>query len=179
MNKAPWKTLLIVLALFLALPAAATAQAGKISDTHPSNSKNAKAVRPATKTSLQSVTLVSTDELARKVAEEESSKSQAPKAGEKHSKGADTSKGTDGAVLEFRPTDSPPAADSSNGTFQVKDGKKKSVLKNIHGRAYGAAASGIGGANGEGGAVGADSRGGKFNVYVEGEHAHDNTPNPH
>ncbi|MGH7969194.1 MAG: hypothetical protein ACREIC_10760, partial [Limisphaerales bacterium] len=81
------------------------------------------------------------------------------------------------AVMEFHPTDGA-APDSSKGTFQVKD-RKKSVLKNIHGSAYGAAASGIGGANGESGAVGADSRGGKFNVYVEGEHAHDNTPNPH
>jgi hypothetical protein len=178
MSKRPWQTVLAVLALFLLLPSPANAQEGKPSHAQPSDSQNAKAVKAPAKLPLQSLTLVNTADAARKVAEEESARKQLEKASGPAAKHSESGKAAGGAVLEFHPTDGPAAADSSQGTFKVK-GRKKSVLKNIHGSAYGAAASGIGGANGEGGAVGADSGSGKFNVYVEGEHAHDNTPNPH
>jgi hypothetical protein len=176
MSKTPWHIALFVLAMFLLMPAA-SAQEGKPSDLHPSNSKNAKNAKPEVKPSLQSVTLVSSDEVARKVAEEVSAKAQASKTSPKQSKQAEASKATDGAVLEFRPTDGPPA-ESGKGTFEVKN-RKKSVLKSVHGSVYGATASEAGGANGEGGAVGAASGNGKFGVYVEGEHTHSATPIPH
>ena len=179
MSKTPWKTVLVVLALFLVLPAAATAQQEKPSGSHPSDSQNSKSVKAPDKLPLQSVTLVSTDDAARKAAEEARARLQRLKSTSETAKHEGDKGAANAAVLEFHPTDGAPPADSSKGTFQVKDGKKKKVLKNIHGSAYGATASGFGRANGEGGAVGADSRGGKFNVYVEGEHAHDNTPNPH
>jgi hypothetical protein len=177
MSKKPSHMALSVLAMFLLMPAAVCAQEGKTSDHPPSIRNNAKAVKPAAKPSLKSVTLVSSDALARKVAEEESARAQASKTDSKHSKQAEASKATDGAVLEFHPTDSPPV-ESGKGTFQVKN-RKKSVLKNVHGSVYGAAASAVGGAHGEGGAVGADSGNGKFGVYVEGERTHANTPVPH
>jgi len=179
MSKTPWQTVLVVLALFLLLPPAATAQDGKPSHAQPSDSQNAKAAKAPGMPPLRSVTLVNTTEAARKVAEEESARKQLEKASAPAAKHSESGKAAGGAVLEFHPTDGTPAADSSQGTFQVKDSKKKPALKNIHGSAYGAAASGVGRANGEGGAVGADSRGGKFNVYVEGEHTHDSTPGPH
>lgn len=170
--------MLVVLAVFLVLPTAAVAQQEKPSGSHPSDSQNSKTVKAPDKLPLQSVTLVSTDEAARKAAEEARAKAQDPKANSKTAKHEGDKGAANAAVLEFHPTDGTPGPDSSKGTFQEKD-RKKSVLKNVHGSAYGAAASGTGGANGESGSVGADSRSGKFNVYVEGEHAHDNTPNPH
>jgi len=179
MSKTPWQTVLVVLALFLLLPPAATAQEEKPSHPHSSDSQNTKAVKAPGKPPLRSVTLVNTTEAARKVAEKESARRQLKKDVALTPKQPQSGKTADGAVLEFQPTDGTPATNSSQGTFQVKDSKKKPVLKNIHGSAYGAAASGVGRANGEGGAVGADSRSGKFNVYVEGEHTHDSTPGPH
>lgn len=178
MSKTPWQTTLVVLALFLVLPAAATAQQEKPSGSPTSDSQNAKTVKAPGKLPLQSLTLVSTEEAARKAAEEARAKTQRPQAAAETAKHKGDKEAANAAVLEFHPTDGTAAPDSSKGTFQVKD-RKKSVLKNIHGSAYGAAASGVGRAHGEGGAVGADSRGGKFNVYVEGEHTHGNTPNPH
>jgi len=179
MSKTPWQTTLVVLALFLLLPPAATAQEAKPSGPPPSDSQNTKAVKAPGKLPLRSVTLVNTTEAARNVAVEESARQQLEKASAPTPKQSESSKTASGAVLEFHPTVGTPAAASSQRTFQVKDSKKKPVLKNIHGSAYGAAASGVGRANGEAGAVGADSRSGKFNVYVEGEHTHDSTPGPH
>lgn len=178
MTKTLWQTMLVLLAGFLVQPAVAVAQQEKPSNSHPSDSQNSKAVKAPEKLPLQSVTLVSTDEAARKAAEEARAKTQSHKAASENAKREGDKAVANSAVTEFHPTDGPPPADSSKGTFKEKD-RKKAVLKNIHGSAYGAAASGIGRANGEGGAVGADSGSGKFNVYVEGEHAHDNTPNPH
>jgi hypothetical protein len=178
MSKTPWQTVLLVLALFLLLPPAANAQEEKPSSRHPSDSKSSKAAKPAAKLPLQSVTLVSTEEAARKVAEEASARAQSGKTVPESSKQAKPDKATEGAVLEFRPAQGLPAADLSKGGYQEKGGKK-SVLKNIHGSAYGAAASAAGRVNSESGAVGADSRNGKVNIYVEGERTHASTPAPH
>jgi hypothetical protein len=177
MSKTPWQIALLVLAMFLLMPAGAFAQEAKNSNHPPSIPKNTKAVKPAAKPSLKSVTLVSSDAIARKVAEEESASAQASKTDSKHSKQAEASKSPDSAVLEFHPTDSPPVQ-SGKGTLQVKN-RKKSVLKNVHGSVYGATASSAGGAQGEGGAVGAESGNGRLGVYVEGQTNHANTPVPH
>ena len=177
MSKTPWQTVLLVLALFLVLPAAAVAQKEISSNPSPPKPKSVKPTKPQDKLPLQDVTLVSTAAAARKVAEEASARAQAPKAASKTSVKAESKQAADGAVLEFHP-ESGPAGDSAKGGFQSKSGKK-SVLKNIHGSAYGAAASAVGQANGEGGNVGADSSNGKLNIYVEGEHAHASTPAPH
>lgn len=177
MSKTPWHIALVTLAMFFLMSAAASAQEGKRSGSHPSSSKSAKSAKPAIKPSLQSVTLVSTEEVARKVAEEESARAQKSKTALKHSKQAETAKAAHDAVLEFHPTDSPPS-ESGKDTFQVK-GRKKSVLKNVHGSVYGSAGSSVGNANGVGGDVGADSRNGKFSIYVEGEGKHAKTSVPH
>jgi hypothetical protein len=171
-------TILLVLTLFLFLPVAATAQVKKTSNPQSSTSEKPKAAKTPSTLPLQSVTLVSTAEAVRKVAEEASAKGQTAKRPAETWNHARSKPGADGAVLEFHPTDSSVLADSAAGTVQAKS-EKKSVLKNIHGSAYGATASGAGRADGEGGAVGADSRNGKFNIYVEGEHAHADTPAPH
>jgi hypothetical protein len=178
MSKTPWQTVLLVLALFLLLPPAATGQEEKTASLQPSDSKSAKAAKPASKLPLQSVTLVSTEEAARKAAEEVRARAESGKTAPETSKQAEGSKAAEGAVLEFHPTDGLPGAAVAKGGLQEKD-RKKSVLKNIHGSAYGAAASAAGRANSEGGAVGADSRGGKVNIYVEGEHTRTSTPVPH
>jgi hypothetical protein len=177
MSKTLWQTMLLVLALFLVLPSAAAAQEEKSSNAPPPNPKSVKSTKPQSSPSLQDVTLVSTAAAVRKVAEEASSKAQAPKAASKTSVKAKSKQVADGAVLEFHP-ESNPTGDSTKGGFQKRSGKK-SVLKNIHGSAYGAAASTVGQANGEGGAIGADSSNGKLNIYVEGEHTHASTPAPH
>jgi len=178
MSKTPWQTVVLVTALFLFLPAAAAAQKEKPSGPQKATSENSKAAKSPGRLPLQSVTLVNTDEAARKVAEEASARAQTPKGAARTSNKTAPQQEADGAVLEFRPTEGSPMADPAPGTVQTKS-SKKSVLKNIHGSAYGAAASAVGQANGEGGAVGADSSNGKFNIYVEGEHAHASTPAPH
>jgi hypothetical protein len=178
MSRMPWQTALLVLALFLLLPPAVTAQEEKPSNPHAPKSESAKEAKAPGKLPLRSVTLVNTTETARKVAEEASARAQSGRTVPQTSQAAEAGKATDGAVFEFHPADGPPAADAGKGDFQKK-GRRKSVLKNIHGSAYGAAASSVGRAHGEGGAVGADSRGGKLNVYVEGEHTHASTPAPH
>jgi hypothetical protein len=176
MNKAPWYIAVFVLATSLLLPLGAKAQTEKSSSKPEANKKSAMAVKAPAKPPLQSLTLQTTAEAARKVAEEASAKALGQEKASKNSNQPSASEMKDGAVLEFHPTTTPPSAGS--GGFQEKD-HKNSVLKNIHGSAYGAAASAAGSASAEGGAVGADSRNGKVNIYVEGEHAQTNNPAPH
>jgi hypothetical protein len=178
MSKSIWQTVLLVPLLFLLLPHAATAQEKKSDSPQPSDSNSAKAAKPASTLPLQSVTLVSTEEAARKAAEEVRARAQSGKTDPKTSKQAEAGKAAEGAVLEFHSADRMPGAAVAKGGFQEKDNKKP-VLKNIHGSAYGAAVSATGSANSEGGAVGADSRSGKVNIYVEGERTHASTPVPH
>ena len=179
MSKTPWQTVFVFPALFLLLPPGAGAQQAKDPGPRPSDSKKtSKAAKAPDKVPLRSVTLVNTTDAARKVAEEEIARKQMEKESPLAGKQQEPGKGAGSAVLEFHATESTPAADSSRATVQEK-GRKKPALKNIHGSAYGGAASGIGRANGEGGAVGADSRGGKLNVYVEGGHTQGTTPGPH
>jgi len=178
MSKTPWQTVLLVTALFLLLPAAGAAQTEKTS--HPQNSSpvSPKAAKASVKPPLRSVTLVNTAETARQVAREASARAQAPKAAARTSNKTTPQQEAEGAVLELHPAEVSPLAGTATGTVQTKSAKK-SVLKNIHGSAYGAAASAMGQASGEGGDVGADSSNGKFNIYLEGEHAHASTPAPH
>lgn len=178
MSKTACHSVLLVLAFFLLPPAVATAQGKEASAAQKSTSDSPKTSKTPSKQALQSITLVSTAEAVRKVAEEESAKVLTPKGATRGRSRAGAKQEVDGAVHEFRPVDGLPATDSFPGTFQAKS-HKKSVLKNIHGKVYGATASEVGRANGEGGAVGADSSNGKFNIYVEGEHIHGNTPAPH
>lgn len=178
MSRTPWQTTLLALALLVFVSPAATAQEQKTASPHATHSKNAQAAKPAAQLPLQSVTLVSTEEAARKAAEEMRAKAQTSKTPSKASKEAEAGNTADGAVLEFHPTDSLPGKVAVKGGVQEKGGSKP-VLKNIHGSAYGAAASAAGRANDEGGDVGAQSRGGKINIYVEGERTHASTPVPH
>lgn len=178
MSRTPWQTVLLVLALFLFLSPVATAQQHKTAGADATDSKSANAAKPAAQLPLQSVTLVSTEEAARNAAEEVRARAQSNETSHETPKQAEASNPAAGAVLEFHPTDSLLGKDLAKGGFQQKD-QDKSVLKDIHGSAYGAAASAAGRANGEGGDVGAESRGGKVNIYVEGEHTHTSTPVPH
>lgn len=178
MSKTSWHIALFVLAMFLLLPVAASAQEQKSSNTQAIPSEGTRSAKAPSNLPLQSLTLISIDHDVRTVAEEASARSK----GSKTTAQAPAPKGSgpaaEGAVLEFKPTDNGMATASDPGTVQVKT-RKKSVLKNIHGSAYGATASALGNANTESGAVGADSGNGKFNVYVEGEHSQANTPAPH
>lgn len=178
MSRTYWKTALLVLVMCVSLSPAAIAQEQKTASPHGADSQSGKSVKPAANLPLQSVTLVSTEEAARRAAEEVRARAQTSKTSPETSKEEVTGKAAEGAVLEFHPTDSLPGKDAVKGRIQQKD-QSKSVLKNIHGSAYGAAASAAGRANGEGGDVGAESRGGKINIYVEGERTHASTPVPH
>lgn len=178
MSRTPWQTVLLAPVMFVFLSPAATSQEPKTASSRATDSQNVKAAKPAARQPLQSVTLVSTEEAARKAAEEMRAKAQTSKTPSKASKEAEAGNTADGAVLEFHPTDSLPGKVAVKGGIQQK-GASKSVLKNIHGSAYGAAASAAGRANGEAGDVGAQSRGGKINIYVEGERTHASTPVPH
>ncbi len=176
MNKAPWHIAAFILAALLVLPLVANAQAEKSSSKKSSVPEGPAVVKTPAKPPLQSVTLPSTAEAVSRVAEEASAKSLEAKAAGKTSSQSGSSGAPGDAVLEFHPTATPPA--SGSGGFQEKD-NKNSILKNIHGSAYGAVASAAGSASAEGGAVGADSRNGKVNIYVEGGHAQASTPVPH
>ena len=121
MSKTPSQTVLVVLTLFLLLPPAAAAQEEKPSGPQPSDSHNAKAVKTPGKLPLKSVTVVDTTEAVRKVAEEESARKEASKAASKTGKHEGKKAVADTAVLEFHPTEGTAAADSSKGTFQVRD----------------------------------------------------------
>ncbi len=179
MCKTPRHIIALVVTLFLFLPVAFAGQVKKkTSNSKLSAPARLKAAKAPNKLSLQSLTLVSTSEAARKAAEEASAKAEKTKtrAGTSILRGARPE--ADGAVIEFHAVDGSFARDSSKGTSQAKS-QKKSVLKNIHGSAYGATASAFGRATGEGGAVGASSGNGKFSVYVEGQHTQASTPAPH
>lgn len=178
MSRTPWQTVLLAPVMFAFLSPAATAQEPKTASPHATDSKSAKAEKPAAQLPLQSVTLVSTEEAARKAAEEMRAKARTNQTPSKASKEAEAGNTADGAVLEFHPTGSLPGKDAVKGGVQEKD-RSKPVLKSIHGSAYGVVASAAGRADGEGGEVGAESRGGKINIYVEGERTHASTPVPH
>jgi|SRR5690348_12716423 hypothetical protein len=176
MSRTIWQPVLIVAVMVLFVSAAGVAQEPKTVSPPVADSESGKTVKPAARLPLQSVTLVSTEEAARKAAEEMGSKAQTSKT--PPTKELEAGKAPDGAVLEFHPTDNLPGKDAVRGGFQQKE-QSKSVLKNVHGSAYGAAASAAGRAHGEGGDVGAQSRGGKLNIYLEGERTHASTPVPH
>lgn len=178
MSRTPRHTILFVLAMFLLAPVAVAAQQKKTSNPQHSTLKEPNATTTPAKLPLQSLTLVSTSEAARKVAEEASTKAETSKKGAASSNLSKSGQEAEGAVLEFKPADTSSLAGSTAGAFKAK-GRSKSLLKNIHGSAYGAAASAIGQANGESAAVGADSGNGKFSIYVQGEHTHASTPAPH
>ena len=177
MSKTALFTVLLALVLPLLVPAA-SAQEKNTTQPGDHGAKNAQAAKSPDEISLRSLTLPSTSEAARKVAEDASAREQKSRATSQTSGSSKPTEADGGAVLEFRPADGFPGKGTEGGTFKAK-GRKKSVLKSIHGSAYGISASAPGAANDEGGAVGADSAGGRTNIYVEGEHVHSNTPGPH
>lgn len=81
----------------------------------------------------------------------------------------------DSDVLEFRPGEQ--ATGSAAGAV-VAPSKEKSVLKSIHGTAYGS--TGIKGTENRAGgaAVGASSKSGKTSVYLETERSRETSPPP-
>jgi hypothetical protein len=141
-----------------------------VAQTQPQPSSAAKATaRKATKTNIKpplaSLTLVSTDEMARNAAEETLKKAKAQEHGAKPTSASKPSPTDVDAVMEFHPA----AAGSQAGSaaYQTKD--KKSALKNLHGDAYGISAGARG--SGEGGEAGAESTNGKYSIYVGAEHS--------
>lgn len=178
MSRTLWQTVLLVLVMLVFLSHAATAQEPKTAGPRATDPRRSKAVKPAPHLPLRSVTLVSTEEAARNAAEEARAKAESSKTPPEKADQGEAGKAADGAVLEFHSTDSLPGKHAVKNGVQQK-GQNKSVLQKIHGSAYGAAASTAGRANGEGGEVGADSRGGKVSIYVEGERTHASTPVPH
>lgn len=159
--------------LFFAVSLAAQTQAPAInsSSTTAKDSKPAKAVK---KPPLSALTLMSTDELARKAADEAAKKSKAQTQGAKPASASKPAPANTGGVMEFQPAAA--SSQPGSGTFQTKDGKK-SALKHVHGEAYGDSAGAIG--NREGAEAGAASSNGKLNVYVGAEHSQANSPNSH
>lgn len=178
MSKTACQTVLLALTLLLLLPTVATAQAEKTTNTPNPAAQNQKAAKTPKKLPLEALTLVSTSEAARGAAAEISAKKMALKDATRTSGKTGTKQKADGGVQQFQIDNAAGLADSSNGTFRIKD-HKRSLLKNIHGSIYGATASGVGRANSVDGDVGADSSNGKLSVYVGGEHTHVRPATPH
>lgn len=179
MSKTACHSALLVVTLFLLLPATVASAETKKSSSAPSPvAESAKTTKAPSSLPIQSLTLVNADQMAREVAKEASTKAEAAKgAATKSGKGQTKQEASDG-VMEFHSINSAPLSDSSAGTFHLKQ-RKNSMLKNFHGSVYGTAASGIGEANTVGGAAGAESKSGKFNIYVEGAHSHASTGTAH
>lgn len=93
----------------------------------------------------------------------------AKKAGKSDPSIAGASRTEDSAVIEFRPV----ASEQSGGAAVQASSKdsKKSILKNIHGSAYGSLDPGNRGNHESAASVGATSKSGKTSVYIEGDHS--------
>ncbi|HZP00973.1 MAG TPA: hypothetical protein VFD30_11805 [Terriglobia bacterium] len=147
MRKVSLTVQIVLWAVVLAMSVSAKPQEQKNGDSRPGTSPASEAEK---KPRLVDATRVSTSEVAKSVAKTESSKSVAPKSGEKAG---------DAAVLEFKPT----ASAEGDAVTVHEDGTPKSALKKIHGNVYGATGAG---SRETGGAVGTTSKSGKTSVYV-------------
>ena len=111
--------------------------------------------RPAflgvSRVSTEEATRAAAANLARKPEEQAASSSSANQA-------------DDSAVVEFHPENAHPSIPVATAA------KEKSILKNIHGEAYGSAGPGITG-HAAGASVGGTSKSGKTSVYVETDHS--------
>lgn len=178
MSQTPRSTTLLLVALFVFSSVAAAAQVKKDPNPQPSRPKAPEAAKTSKQPLLRSLELVSTTEEARRVAEEESSKSRTAKVAAKKRNTDGLKQGANGAVLEFRPTSNSPFSGSDAGIVEPKI-RKKSLLRNIHGSLYRAGGSQASRGNAESGSVGADSKNGKLSIFLQGEHASTTTPISH
>ena len=142
-----------------------SSQDTKASMAHPQDeSKN-----PKKKLNLSEVTRVSTDEAARKAAAEatkDKSKNQVPDR---------TADGTEDAVSEFKPA----SQEADLGSKSPPTVSAKPARKNIHGTVSGSLDPATPGNHQTTAAVGAKSKGGKLNVYVETERTRSTTQAAH
>ncbi|HUZ45053.1 MAG TPA: hypothetical protein VMW54_00300 [Terriglobia bacterium] len=163
---------IVAVILGLGLPVTAPAKA-QAQSSSPSGSSATKTKTPKTsaKLPLKDITLVSTSKAAREAAKKTNAKAPGKSASKSGQVAGD-------GVMEFRPAGPESSASSDSGTVQMKDGKKPR-LKDVHGTIYGATgAQGIAG-NSTSGAIGAAARGGRFNVFVEGQNSQVSNPAPH
>jgi len=164
-----------ILTVSLCLTATAPGQAGaQTSSESAPKPTSTKAAKPRVKLPLTDITLVSTAEAAREAAKATEVKGKS--ASDPHSSKSQAS--ANSGVMEFQPANPGSSAGPESGGVQLKD-HKKSVLKDIHGTAYGStSAQGTTGRT-AGGAIGAGSSNGKFNVFVETQRSQASTPAPH
>jgi hypothetical protein len=124
------------------------------------------------KPSLLDAIRVSTEDARRSAAANLAKKDKAGEAAPKSSASA-AAGSEDSAVMEFHPADAQTAASASEVAASKKS--KRSVLKGVHGGAYGSTAPGS--SNHQvGGSAGATSRSGKTSVYVETNQSRADSP---
>ena len=119
---------------------------------------------------LNELTLVSTSKAARQAAKAAKEKSQ--------DRGTSKSREADGSgILELQPAKPDGLAKSTSGDAHQKS-QKGHLLKDVHGSVYGATAGPGATDHATAGDVGARSRNGKVNVFVETEHSRTSQAGP-
>lgn len=149
----------------LLVPAVLTPQEPSHKNSEPSK---AQASKPDQKPALAEVTRVSTDEAAHSAARKKA----------EGNAGSETSdQPADSAVTEFHPAARTSGA-SSEADAGPSKGPKRSLTKNLHGTVYGARGTGHDGDHKAGASVGASSKSGKTNIYVETNRSRESSPAP-
>lgn len=163
----------VLLAICFAFLAATAAPAQNAAAQGASQDSTADSVKPSKQTDkvkLLDVTRISTEDAARRAAQEKSEKkTEGNSAKEENSK-----KNASSGVSELRPVTKAPG--DSTDTVQISTKKSgKLPVKDVHGSVQGVNGSGV---RETGAAVGASSKGGKVHVYVETERSRTDTQPP-
>jgi hypothetical protein len=154
---------LCLLAAIPALPQAATSKTSKTAEA----AKAKQAVSTVEKKpKLAEITRASTEEAARSAARQKA-------APEEDASNVATDKTPEPAVVELKPTTKSSEASHGSVTLDDSNGSKAS---RVHGRMYGSLDPKSSGDRQEGAAVGAGSKSGKTNIYVETERSRGTTP---
>ncbi|HUU14029.1 MAG TPA: hypothetical protein VM182_10005 [Terriglobia bacterium] len=154
---------LCLLAVVPALPQATANKPGE-----PAESADARPAATSTekKPKLAEITRVSTDEAARGAAREKATP-------DEDASIVETDEAAEPAVTELKPTVK--SSGESRGSVTIEDSKGSRASK-VHGRAYGSLDPESSGDRQEGAAVGAGSKSGKTNIYIETERSRRTSP---
>jgi hypothetical protein len=158
------------LALLVATAASAQTPAAQ-SASQDSTAGSSKTSKEPGKVKLLELTRVSTEEAARRAAQEKTKKTARQDSATKE----DSKKSAPSGVSEFRPV-TKPTGDSADAIEIPSQKSGKSPVKDVHGTVQGVSGSGTRAAGAE---VGASSKGGKVHVYVETERSRSDTQPPH
>ena len=158
--------LLLALSVFLATSGKAQERAAKSSADSTPRRETSASPKITRKPSLLDATRVSTEEAAKSAAQKNAEKAADAKA---------VKSSSDDGVTEFHPA-RPDSAQTSGAVAMTSDESKKSVLNRVHGTVHATTDAGTSGDHGGGASVGAASKSGKTQVYVETDHSRRDIP---